>query len=215
MKIVPSIYCANLIDLKTEITNLTKAQINQIHFDVMDGVFVKNYALSNKLVDEIKQHFPNLIIEVHIMGIDLLDKISLFKNADYLTFHYNAINDLNQAKLLIKEIRKHNLKPGIALDLNNEINDIQKILNEIELVTFMSIKPGFTGQKFEDSTWNKLNLIKELKVKYPHLKFQIDGGVRWENIKKLINCQLDWIVVGSLLFNEDNYLKVVNKIKQL
>ncbi|WFQ93603.1 ribulose-phosphate 3-epimerase [Mycoplasma feriruminatoris] len=215
MKITPSIYCANLIDLKTEINNLINAGIDQIHFDVMDGVFVKNYALSNKLLDEIKLQFPSLIIEVHIMGIDLLDKINLFKNTDYLSFHINSTNSLDELKLLVDEIKKHNLKVGLVLDLNNQIDEIKELLDQIDLVTFMSIKPGFTGQEFDKSTWTKLEQIKELKTKYPNLKFQIDGGVRWNNIKRLIDNQLDFIVVGSLLFSETDYLEVVNKISKL
>ncbi|SYV96004.1 D-allulose-6-phosphate 3-epimerase, partial [Mycoplasma putrefaciens] len=98
MKLTPSIYCADLVNLKEEINHLIKAGIDQIHFDVMDGVFVKNYGLSAKLLQDIKKTFVNLKIEVHIMAIDLLDKIKLFKDADYFTFHFNTIKDINQAK---------------------------------------------------------------------------------------------------------------------
>ncbi|UWD35078.1 ribulose-phosphate 3-epimerase [Mycoplasma cottewii] len=212
MKITPSIYCADLVDLKTEISNLLKAGIDQIHFDVMDGIFVQNYALSPKQLDDIKRTFPSLKIDVHIMGVDLLDKIKWFKNADYFTFHWNAVKNIDSAKQWIDEIKQHNLKPGIAIDLDNQISDIYELLDDLNHITIMSIKPGFTGQQFEDLTWKKLNEIKQIKERYPLLKFQIDGGVRWSNFKELIDIGVDWIVVGSMLFESDDYTKTVDKI---
>ncbi|AHI58422.1 hypothetical protein P344_05515 [Spiroplasma mirum ATCC 29335] len=75
----------------------------------------------------------------------------------------------------------------------------------------VSIKPGFTGQTFDDSTWAKFAHIKTFQTQYHHLSFQIDGGVRWENLARLIKTGLDLIVVGSLLFNSENYQTVMQK----
>lgn len=201
-----------MLDLRDEIKKLNRVGINWIHFDVMDGHFVDNYALSPKELTDIKSQFPNLTIDAHIMATNLINKVYLFSKADYLTFHFNSLDDRNDILNLIKEIKKCNIKVGVALDLDNSVSQIIDYLPMIDLVTFMSIKPGFVGQSFSEETWVKLKDIKALKAKYPHLLFQIDGGVRWNNIERLINSGLDLIVVGSLLFNEVNYQDVVDKL---
>ncbi|AHF58095.1 ribulose-phosphate 3-epimerase [Spiroplasma eriocheiris] len=214
-QITPSIYCANTADLKTEIKKLMAAGITWIHFDVMDGHFVQNYALGPKELIDIKTMFPTLTIDVHVMANDLLNKVKLFTTGDYLTFHLQSVKSSAEMVTLIKEIKSYNLKVGIALDLADEINDIKPFLKDIDLITFMSIKPGFTGQSFDDSVWAKLAHIKTFHVQYPHLSFQIDGGVRWENLARLIRTGIDLIVVGSLLFSSDDYQAVMQKIALL
>lgn len=210
--LTPSIYCANTLDLRDEIQKLNAVGINWIHFDVMDGHFVDNYALSPKQITDIKNRFPKLTIDAHVMATNLINKVYLFAEADYLTFHINSVENKEAVLKLIAEIKKFNIKVGIALDIENEIAEITDYLSMIDLVTFMSIKSGFVGQAFNETTWSKLDQIKNLKEKYPHLLFQIDGGVRWNNIEKLITSGLDLIVVGSLLFSEVNYQDVIGKL---
>ena len=213
--LTPSIYCADTANLQTEIKKLQTVGINWIHFDVMDGIFVQNYALGPKILNDIKKHYSNLTIDVHLMGINLVNKISLFVEADYITFHWKSVKNKQEANELITIIKQQQNKVGIALDLQNDIFEINDLLPIIDLITIMAIKPGFTGQRFEPITWKKISKIKMLKQQHPHLLFQIDGGVRWNNIQQLILNDVDLIVVGSLLFDEEEYQTVINKINKL
>ncbi len=78
----------------------------------------------------------------------------------------------------------------------------------------MSIKPGFTGQQFDPLVWKKIKTISFWKEQYPHLLFQIDVGARWNNIQQLIMSGLDLIVVGLILFQEQDYQKVIDNINK-
>ena len=213
--LTPSIYCADTANFQTEIKKLQIVGINWIHFDVMDGIFVQNYALGPKILNDIKKHYPNLTVDVHIMGIDLINKIPLFIKADYITFHWTSVKNNQEVNKLIAMIKQQGTKVGIALDLQNDIGNIKEFLPTIDLITLMAIKPGFTGQRFELITWKNIQKIKMLKQQYPHLLFQVDGGVRWNNMQQLIANGVDLIVVGSLLFKEKDYQNVIDKVNKL
>ncbi|UNF62085.1 MULTISPECIES: ribulose-phosphate 3-epimerase [Spiroplasma] len=161
--LTPSIYCADTTNFYTEIKKLQTIGINWIHFDVMDGVFVQNYGLGPKQLNDIKKHYPNLTIDVHIMGINLFNKLPLFVQADYITFHWASVKDYQEANELITIIKQQHCKVGIALDLLNDIFEISDLLSRIDLITIMAIKPGFVGQSFEPIVWQKIKKIKILK----------------------------------------------------
>lgn len=212
--LTPSIYCGDTANLSGEVRKLQAVGINWIHFDVMDGHFVSNYGLGPKELNDLKNHYPNLTIDVHIMVFNIMNLLPLFTKADYLTFHWNSVKSRGEGERLITAIKQHHLKVGIALDLNNDINEIVPLLASINLVTLMAIKPGFTGQQFDPLVWKKIKTITVWKEQYPHLLFQIDGGVRWNNIQQLRMSGLDLIVVGSMLFQEQDYQKVIDNINK-
>ncbi|AVN64373.1 MULTISPECIES: ribulose-phosphate 3-epimerase [Mesoplasma] len=214
-KITPSLYMCDTTKIFDEIKKLKEAGIDHLHFDVMDGQFVNNYAFGPKILDDIKKHFSEIEIDSHIMANNLNDKVELFKNSDYITFHINSLQN-EGIENLIKNIKSLGCKVGIALDLENNVNDIKKYIKDIDLITIMSIKSGFSGQIFNESTWFVIDEVVQYKnLIKPEIKVQIDGGVRWNNIKKLIDSKIDWIVVGSLLFGEENYNEVIKKIENL
>ncbi|KAI92973.1 ribulose-phosphate 3-epimerase [Spiroplasma melliferum] len=212
--LTPSIYCGDTANLSDEVRKLQAVGINWIHFDVMDGHFVSNYGLGPKELNDLKNHYPNLTIDVHIMAMNIMNLLPLFIKADYLTFHWNSIKNRGEGENIILAIKQYHFKVGIALDLDNDINEIAPLLASINLVTLMAIKPGFTGQQFEPLVWKKIKTISVWKQQFPHLLFQIDGGVRWNNIQQLITSELDLIVVGSLLFQEQDYQKVIDNINK-
>lgn len=58
--------CANQLKLMEEIENLESTCISSFHIDIMDGVFVKNFALSWGQVQAIRK-VTTLPLEVHMM----------------------------------------------------------------------------------------------------------------------------------------------------
>jgi ribulose-phosphate 3-epimerase len=150
-EITPSLYTANTLELKKEVQHLIKAGIKHLHFDVMDGNFVANYGFGTKQFSDLKKSFPNLLIDVHLMANNIEILLEQFKEADYLTFHFHSQQQKGIEKL-IKSIKKNGNKVGLALDLEDQVEDLFPYLTKIDLVTLMSIKPGFTGQSFNEET---------------------------------------------------------------
>lgn len=215
VKIAPSIYTCDTTKIYQEIVDLEKAGIEWIHFDVMDGNFVNNFGLGTKNLEDIRKNFPNLKIDVHIMAkISNFDLMELFaKYADLITFNLDCLNF--PISVIHDYFKSYNCKLGIALDLHNTIAQIESFIidNKIDSVTIMTIKSGFAGQTFEESAWLKIKELTSLRdKKCTNLELSVDGGVRWNNIKRLVYYKINRIVVGSLMFGEKDYSLVMKKI---
>ncbi|ARU91702.1 ribulose-phosphate 3-epimerase [Spiroplasma clarkii] len=211
-KITPSIMTCDVLAMRTEIKKLIKAGITHIHFDLMDGHFVNNLGLSIENLISIKKEFPELVIDAHCMINNLEKLIEQICIADYITFHLDSQQSLT-TKELIEKIKTSGCKVGLGIDLATNLDQLDDLLSEVDLLTIMSIKPGFAGQEFEEKTWTTIKKIKQKIAKQNlKIKLQIDGGVRWSNINDLIAMKLDFIVVGSLLFKSSDYQKTLNEI---
>ena len=195
-------------NLKENISKLTKTDIDYLHLDIMDGKFVKNSTYS---IDEIK----NIInydkkLDVHLMVIDIKKYIDDFKclNPEFITFHYETNYDIIS---LISYIKSLNIKVGISICPDTDVKVLDKYLPFIDLVLVMSVNPGYGGQKFISSSIEKINYLKNQRLKYNYkYKISVDGGINDETIK-LVNS--DIAVVGSYITNGD-YIENIKKLKE-
>lgn len=175
---------------------------DQIHFDIMDGLFTEN---KTKIKDiQIKKD-----IDIHLMVLDIksyVDKVLKY-NPKYITFHLEATDNIIEN---INYIKEKNIKVGIAINPKTDIEKIYKYLDKIDLVLLMSVKPGKGGQKFIDIS-NKLNKLYNYR-KENNLSFiiEVDGGINNETIKKVEKA--DIVVCGSFITDSTNY---ENQVKQL
>lgn len=175
---------------------------DQIHFDIMDGLFTEN---KTKIKDiQIKKD-----IDIHLMVLDIksyVDKVLKYR-PKYITFHLEATDNIIEN---INYIKEKNIKVGIAINPKTDIEKIYKYLDKIDLVLLMSVKPGKGGQKFIDIS-NKLNKLYNYR-KENNLSFiiEVDGGINNETIKKVEKA--DIVVCGSYITDSINY---ENQVKQL
>ncbi len=193
-------------NLKEELKKLTKTNISLIHLDIMDGEFVFNKTWN---IEEVKQFINyDKPIDVHLMVFDVYKYIDEFKelNPKYITFHYESNCNIME---VIKYIKSLNIKVGLSIKPNTKVESIVPYLPFVDLVLVMSVEPGKGGQKFIDSSIEKINKLVSLRGNYDYL-IEVDGGINDETIK-LINA--DIAVVGSFLTNGD-YNKNLEKLKE-
>ena len=188
-----------LKDIKSELIRIKNEGISHIHYDVMDNIFVSNKAFEGEYLDLIKS--LGFKISVHLMVEDIKSYVDKFLKYDigYLTFHIEGKNEDEVVKLLEK-IRSKNIKSGLAIKPKTDISILERYLDKIDLVTVMSVEPGFGGQEFIKSSVRK---IKNINKRYKNLLVQIDGGINSSNIKK-IRKYCDLIVSGTFLYKCDN-----------
>lgn len=211
-KITPSIMTSDLLNLESELNKLKGAGIEWLHFDIMDGKFAKQLGLSPIQITQIKSKF-NFTIDVHCMVNELENIIDELEFADYITIHYSSIQT-GGIERIFNLIREKGKKVGLAIDLNDNFEDYKSYIGKVDIILIMAIIPGFAGQTFDFRTWQTINKITNHKaINVQKTLLQIDGGVRWSNISRLIKKGIDLIVVGSLLFNENDYKMIVEKIK--
>jgi len=193
--------------LGEEIVALEKAGADYIHIDVMDGHFVPNITIGPEVIKRLRP-ITKLTFDVHLMISPVNNFIKDFADsgADIITFHPEATENISETINLIKNLGK---KVGVSLKPKSQIDLIKNHLNEIDLILIMSVEPGFGGQKFMPEVLDKIkklrNTINEEKL---NIDIEVDGGINFENSKKVKEFGANILVSGSTVFKEhDGNLK--------
>ena len=203
IQISPSILSADFSQLGSEIKRLEEAGADLIHVDVMDGHFVPNLTIGPPVIKSLKKH-SSLKFDVHLMITPVHNYIEAYSDAgaDIITIHPEATEDLTASILKIKDLGK---KVGVSLNPETKVNVIKQHLNQIDLVLFMSVNPGFGGQKFMPEVLNKIKELKNIHIeKNIDFDIEIDGGINFENSKIVIEAGANILVSGTTIFKSNN-----------
>lgn len=200
---------ASILDCKSRIegvVSLNKTKTSYIHIDVMDGKFVPNVEFSN--MNEISG--VNLVskypLDVHLMVDSPLDYIKDLggMNIEFITVHLEIDKDKRE---IFKRIRKLGYKVGLSIKPNTDIKKIVDYLDDIDMVLVMSVEPGMGGQKFMDSTVDRIIELKKL-IGDRDITIEVDGGINIDTIDKVRDI-VDIAVVGSYITKSEDYKKSV------
>ena len=203
VKISPSILSADFSKLGSEIQALEKAGADLIHIDVMDGHFVPNITIGPEVINKLRK-YTKLPFDVHLMISPVNNFIKDFAEAgsDIITIHPEATDNLNETIATIKSFKK---KVGVSLNPETPVEKVLPVLNLIDLVLIMSVKPGFAGQKFMENVLNKVKFLRnEIDKKKLPVEIEIDGGINFTNSKISKNAGVDILVSGTTIFKENS-----------
>ncbi|MDT8336649.1 MAG: ribulose-phosphate 3-epimerase [Candidatus Izemoplasmatales bacterium] len=212
MIVSPSFLSSNFNKLKEEILSVNQSK--WLHFDVMDGKFVKNQTYDFKLVKEVKQ-YSKQFFDVHLMienpENDFINYVN--SGADLITFHYEATNDpLN----LIKTIKDKGVLAGISIKPNTKVEVLNNLLPHLDLILIMSVEPGKGGQEFISNSLNKIDYLHQKRLEYNYSYYiEVDGGINLENAQRVRLAGCDVIVVGSFLFKNSNRGNLIGELENV
>lgn len=199
-KLAPSILSADFANLERDINIVEKAGADWLHVDVMDGHFVPNITIGPAVVKSLRGK-SSLVFDVHLMieNPELYIKDFANSGADIITVHAEATNHLHR---LIQMIKSEGKKAGVSLNPATPVNVLEHVIEELDLVLVMSVNPGFGGQKFIESIYEKISKVRSLiDNKGLMVDLQVDGGVCQGNIQRVIESGANVIVAGSAIFN--------------
>ncbi|MCX7724207.1 MAG: ribulose-phosphate 3-epimerase [Thermodesulfovibrio sp.] len=211
--IAPSILSADFGRLAEEIKLAEQAGADMIHIDVMDGIFVPNITVGPLVVDAVKKT-TTLPLDVHLMIVNPEKYIEDFvkAGADILTVHVEACTHLHR---IVWQIKEHGIRAGVSLNPATSINAIEEIINDVDLILVMSVNPGFGGQKFIPSSIDKIKRIKKMILSREiSTLIEVDGGVKLENAKKIVQAGADILVMGSEFFGQSDYKIFMEKLRK-
>ena len=218
MEISTSLLSVKKEDIIQTIYNLEVAHTDYFHIDVMDGRFVENDTSETmRIYCEYLNQVTNVPIDVHLMVTNIkeyVDSYSIF-NPNIITFHYEACKDNTEVDKYIEQIKGRECKVGLAIKPNTDIEKIVKFLPKINLLLIMSVEPGKGGQKFIESTVEK---IKKAKAKIDELgldtEIEVDGGINLENSKEVKEAGATMLVSGTGIISSKDYSYTIKKLKE-
>ena len=215
MKIIaPSMLSCNFGKLEEEIEMVNQSEAGWFHLDVMDGVFVPNITFGTPILEVFKK-YATKHLDAHLMIVNPENYIEKFASlgANTITVHYEACDNLQNT---INQIKKLNVKAGVAINPDTDVSVLYSLINEIDLICLMSVFPGFSGQKFIPDTFERLEKLKKIITdKNSQALIQIDGGVSTDNAKKLVSLGADILVAGSFVFKSEDASTTIKKLKSV
>ena len=210
----PSILSADFTDIRKDFSAMEEGKADFVHVDIMDGNYVPNISFGPGIVKQLKK-LTDIPFDVHLMIENPENYIEEFVNAgaDIITVHPGSTKHLNRTINLIKSF---GVKAGLAINPAESLDALKYTIEDLDLVLIMSVNPGFGGQKFIKNSLDKIRELKKLiNEKNPECKIEIDGGVKLDNARKIIDAGADILVAGSAVFGAENAADEIRKFKEM
>ena len=211
--IAVSILNCDFGNLNSEIEMINRSDADWFHLDIMDGVFVPNISFGFPVIQAVKSKATKPL-DTHLMIASPDRYIKDFKDvgADMLTVHYETCTHLHRT---VQSIKREGMKAGVALNPHSPVNLLEDIVADVDLVLLMSVNPGFGGQTYIESTYEKAARLREMiERKGSKALIQADGGIDSGNIARLAKAGVDVFVVGSFIFRAANPEQVIRELAQ-
>ena len=193
-----SLLSADASNYEKEIKKFEKQKYDGIHFDIMDGHFVKNFAFSPDLIKSLRK-VTSLIFQAHLEIENPGEYLDRFieSGCNNITLHPQTCKIEKELRYL----RSRNIITSVAIDPDIEIEEILSYIKLIDNIIIMSVYPGFGKQKFQKNSLTKIKRLKEIIVNDDYnISISVDGGVCKDREEELIEAGCDILIYGSALF---------------
>jgi ribulose-phosphate 3-epimerase len=200
-EILPSLLAADFTRLGEQIAQVESSGARILHLDIMDGHFVPNLSMGTPIVSAVRK-VTRLTLDVHLMVANTEAVVPLFleAGADCVSVHQETTPHLDRT---LRFIQSEGAKAGVVLNPSTPVSTLEHALDLCDYVLLMSVNPGFGGQKFIPYVLDKARALRDWRDRR-RLEFliEIDGGVSVDNVGKVAEAGVDWIVAGSSVFGE-------------
>ncbi|MSQ30187.1 MAG: ribulose-phosphate 3-epimerase [Dehalococcoidia bacterium] len=204
-QIAPSILTADFGRLAQQVRDADEGGADLWHLDVMDGHFVPPLSFGKEVIAAVRAATPRFI-EAHLMvarpGEQFADMAQA--GAQRLVFHYEAAGSVEAARNLARQAHDVGCEAGIAISPETPIGALYPLLDAMDQVVVMLIRPGWGGQQ---ANLDLLDRVRALHVRLDAAglatPIEVDGGVKAHNARACAEAGATILVAGSSVFHAE------------
>lgn len=214
LKIAPSLLSANFANLQADVEMINRSEADWLHLDIMDGVFVPNISFGFPVLKFVAE-LSEKPLDVHLMIVNPDKFIKEVKalGAMMMNVHIEACTHLHRT---IQQIKEAGMKAGVTLNPATPIFMLEDIIRDVDMVLIMGVNPGFGGQKFIPHTIEKVKQLRSLIDRTNSTALiEVDGGVKLDTGKALVEAGADVLVAGSFVFKSATPEDTIQQLKML
>lgn len=198
-----SLACADQLNLERDVEALRACPVDMMHIDIMDGHYVPNLSLNPQVCLDLRNKYPDMVLDVHVMVTNPMDYIDRFAamGVDWFTFQLSSTHFLHRT---ISAIKKTGMKVGIAINPGESLTLLEPVIAMLDMVLLMAIEPGFSGQPFIETSYERIARLNQLRAT-GNLPFviNVDGGINAGIGRKCLSAGADILVLGMFAcFNQ-------------
>jgi ribulose-phosphate 3-epimerase len=212
IKIAPSILSADFSRLKDEIQAVEAGGADWLHVDVMDGHFVPNITIGPVVVESIRK-VTKMPLDVHLMITDP-DKYApefVKAGADWISVHPDTCAD---PEVSLKKIRELGAQASVAVNPDVTLEKVERWLPQVDMIMMMTVFPGFGGQPFIADVLPKIEQAKKIiDQRRLSILVEADGGIKADNIDRVVRAGAEVIVSGSGIFKTKDYAATIRQMR--
>lgn len=200
IKTSASLLACDLANISGELSRCKAANVDWIHFDVMDGAFVEQITYGSPVLKSVRAA-TDMFLDVHLMVENPAQQVKFFAEAgaDLISFHIESLSDAAET---LKAIRALGVKSALAVKPKTPIESVYPYLALCDMVLVMTVEPGYGGQAFMPETLGKIRALREKAdgMGLSGLSIEVDGGINAKTAPLVKEAGADVLVAGTGLF---------------
>lgn len=198
-----------------EKTSCIEGLLRDVQIDLCDGVFGREKTWLPTGEETLPEGFS---YEFDIMLHDwkLPTAYALKLGAGSLVMHVDFFTD-DDVSSLLQMLQTRNIPLGITVsndkmpEFHAEMVRTFQALYPHVFIQVMGIKKvGEQGQFFDESAIDRIQFLKQ---QFGSVAIQVDGGIKPENVQKVVNAGAETVVVGSFIFNTEGAGAAISRLE--